>query len=150
LHLPDEIHVEVMRRDGTCAGLESLLVALDVRLGGRYYYGTLLGLTDATGTAATTGQQIERAFQADRQLFPMDYKVPLSACDSTVVVRIKGGPEFLEARSNGAARPQTAADAHEMWLAARNEHVASIAVEVQFAPEAAVVTVPLIVSCAGE
>jgi hypothetical protein len=68
--------------------LAGILVSLDVRIAGRYSFGTNLGLTDRSGEAAITGAQLEADFERNQHLFPMDLKVPLAECDSVVGVKV--------------------------------------------------------------
>src|SRR5690606_32378115 len=111
---------------------------------GRYYYGALVGLTDASGAAAITDRQLEVGFVADQQLFPMDYRVPLSGCDSSIVVRVEGGAEFREVQSDVATNPLIRANARRMWQAARNEWVSSTSVEVELEPRSGARNVPAV------
>ena len=80
----------------------------------------------------------------------MDYKVPLSGCDSTVVVRLEGGAAFRQARSDATAQPYTPVDVEGMWRAARNEQFAATAVEVELRPGIGELEVPVVVTHADE
>lgn len=49
-----------------------VLVAIDFGVDGRYYYGTLVGLTDVNGVARATREEIERDFSENQRFFLMD------------------------------------------------------------------------------
>lgn len=99
-----------------------VLVAIDFGVDGRYYYGTLVGLTDVNGVARATREEIERDFSENQRFFLMDLRLPLRKCDPIAVIHIEGGDGFIERRS-GVDSPQIAATARKLWLAATNENV---------------------------
>lgn len=112
-------------------GMADILVALDVRLSGRYYYGTVVGLSDALGRAEITRRQLHDQFANDQRLFPMDYKGGLSECDDTICVRILGGNEFREAQEAARLNPVMGPDLRSLWDRARNRRLRTVAVDVE-------------------
>src|SRR5215510_16221224 len=96
LHLPRTVEVHVQHEGGSPA--ISILVSLDLHHAGRYYYGTHVGLTDTAGIASISKTLIEQAFEEDRAMFMMDYRVPLSDCDPEAVIRVIGGGDFVAQR----------------------------------------------------
>jgi hypothetical protein len=122
--LPDAIEVQ-LQPDGS-AIIESILVSLDLLHQGRYYYGTHVGLTNASGRARVTRAEILDGFANDQRTFVMDYRVPLEECDAEAVIRVEGGQEFasrqaelLEASDHTLVAPE----AYSQWKAARNEAI---------------------------
>jgi hypothetical protein len=100
--------------------MNDLLVTLDLQVQGNYYHGTLVGLTDAHGVARLTRSELEAQFAQDRRTFPMDYRVPLSDCDSTVIVKLRGGQEFETQRQAAMGNPLVLPEATAQWDRARN------------------------------
>ena len=100
--------------------MEGILIGLDTHIEGRYYWGTILGLTDASGSVSVTGAKLLADFQNDQVLFPMDYKVHLKDCDPQVTVRISGGKAFTSFQATIRHQPLVEKWAQDMWLSARN------------------------------
>jgi hypothetical protein len=123
LILPDRLTVTLVPSSPEL-DVAGLLLALDIRVQGRYYWGSLLGLSDAAGLAEITGDALARQFTQDRTLFPMDYKVPLDRCDAEVRIRLEGGVAFTRAREQAVNAALVSAIAREAWKGARNAAVA--------------------------
>lgn len=120
LYLPNRIEIQLDSDvpEVVCG----VLVAIHFSIDERYYYGTLVGLTDVNGVARVTREKIEQDFSEDQRFFLMDSKVPLRKCDPVAVIHIEGGEGFIERRS-GIDSPHIAATARELWLAATNENI---------------------------
>ena len=127
--LPNRIEVQLVAPLGASA--HDLLVALDLRYDGRYYFGTLVGLTDSAGYVCISREEIERAFKEDQRLFPMYYRVPLSECDAEAIVRVEGGREFMRRRTE-LDYPFISAETRAVWQRARNERIGSTSANVTF------------------
>lgn len=123
LALPDQLVVEVTCDDGSAAIVEGLLIFLDCQHEGRYYYGSLVGLTDADGVARITREAIEGVFAEERRDFPMDYRLPLTSCDARIVVRLVGGAEFAAAADVALRSDSLRDEARALWRRARNTRV---------------------------
>lgn len=76
---------------------KDVLVGVNFILGGRYYYGNLIGLTDAKGVAKVERPVLVRRFESDRAAFPMDYKVGLETLDSCIEVMVLNATEIATA-----------------------------------------------------
>jgi hypothetical protein len=108
-----------------------VLVALHFSWHGRFYYAHALGLSDGAGQVRVSDDELLSTFRAQQQQFPMDLKVPLAECDSTVKVNVMGGAEFLSHRSTlvpGWVTPDWIA----RWNRARNDHFESNASSIAF------------------
>jgi hypothetical protein len=125
VRIPRRIEVELIRGDSSQEPLLGILVAIDTQVDGRYYFGTLVGLTDTSGVAVVEGEALERDFRHNQALFPMDYRVPLSDCDPQVAIRIQGGEEFLEAQAAARDNAFMNADDRARWAQARNTSLSS-------------------------
>ena len=121
LELPAAVEVELVPEQG--ADVAGLLVAIDVHHAGRYYYGTLVGLSDDAGRVRLERGALERDFAADQRLFLMDYRVPLEQCDVEAAVRVDGGQDFTERRAS-AVSPLTVPAVALLWRVAANERIA--------------------------
>jgi hypothetical protein len=73
MRLSNRIAVQLVQPDGGRSGLPDILVALDTFVAGRYYFGTLVGLTDTAGMVMIEGEELARDFRRNQQLFPMGY-----------------------------------------------------------------------------
>jgi hypothetical protein len=123
LKLPHAIVVQV---EGSRAPISKLLIAVHFLHRAEYYFGGVVGLTDANGEVVFLREAIEQAFAANQRLFPMDYRIPLVDCDSMVRVVILGGEEFLAAQKTALASPLTAATAKDLWREADNSPIRSL------------------------
>jgi hypothetical protein len=132
LVLPPELGVCLESPGEPDVRLNGLLVALDLLVGGQYYYGTHVGLTDDEGRASLTAEELQLNFQEDQRQFPMDYKVPLSECDAMVRVRVEGGASF-SSRQAAALSPLTAPAARQRWAKARNAEFRSTSTTITLA-----------------
>ena len=121
LELPSMIEADIVAENGRA--VTGLLVALDLLHAGQYYYGAQLGLTDHRGCVRLDRAALEQAFAEDRQLFPMDYRVPLEQCDAEATLRVEGGAEFAARRATALASPLLNEAAARVWHEATNEGV---------------------------
>ena len=120
MHLPDRLIVRLRPIVPPPAQLEGILIGLDTHVEGRYYWGTIIGLTDTAGSASVTATKLAADFASDQALFPMDYKVPLRDCDPQVTVRISGGRAFTSFQATIRHQPLAEKSAQELWLNAKN------------------------------
>ena len=121
--LPSTIRTTVLNVDSG-APIPNILVVIDFLVNGRYYFGTLAGLTDNAGVITTTAVAITTDFVEDRKTFPMDYKVPLSEADNVLRIHVEGGAAFLQQRDSGLASGLVSAQARRLWTSASNANVA--------------------------
>jgi len=128
LRLPEAIEVAVS--DTTGEALANILVELDLRWHGNYYFGTHMGLTAADGIARATSGAIEHSFRENQIVFPMDYKVPLDECDDTVGIGVLGSTEFISASSKAEGSRLVTAQAKVNWARAANADVLSRRIDV--------------------
>jgi hypothetical protein len=145
--LPDELIVRVECQEGPTCLVASLLIALDITVEGQYYFGALVGLTDAHGVARTSRDALVRHFNDDRSQFPMDYKVPLELCDHAGVVRLEAGSDFASRAQAAITAPTTRAEARELWKRASNASVVPASRSVNFT-STGIVTITLRTSAA--
>lgn len=131
LHLPKLIEVHVLMRDSD-RPRANVLVALHLNVGGRYYYGGTLGLTDVNGTTRLRRDEVVAGFEDDQKTFPMDFKVPLSECDSIAALVIRGNGEFTELRRSVETSTLVLPRFRAMWRAAENETVESTSLPIDF------------------
>jgi len=117
--LPAAIEVKVLTDDGSDIDGQEILVHLDLLWHGEYYCGVHMGLTDQAGTARISAGEIERQFDENRRLFPMDFKVPLDECDEVARIGIMGSRAFLKHRGDPFPAWVPAAITKE-WNRARN------------------------------
>ena len=122
MKLPDILTVAVRQREGPIAGA---LVWLTLRIQGRDYYSTNIGLTDAQGRVAITGSALEDMFRQDQRVFPMDYKVALQNCDNEVAIGVDGGHAFSENQGAALRSALTSPEAKRLWSLARNAQLRS-------------------------
>jgi hypothetical protein len=111
-----------------CEGLVSadrILVSLQFYYRGQAYYATILGLTDAHGTAERTFEALERDFRYDQKLFPMDFRVPLGDCDRHIEVQVEGDGDFVKRLNSVASNPFVTPDVRGLYENAQNEQVKS-------------------------
>lgn len=131
LLLPRRVEVRLKDiRDRPLAAAD-ILIGLNLLVEGRYYYGNLVGLTNDQGHAVVLGQELETRFDIDRARFPMDYKVGLDGCDSTIEVQILSESEVETARRSIAADYSIAPSIRDLYDQARNERVAPALARVQ-------------------
>lgn len=123
MKLPHAIEVNVSLAEGE-PGVD-LLVALDIHHAGRYYFGTLLGLTDRAGGVRADQATVVESFTENQRLFPMDYRVPLSDCDALAVLRIEGGKEFTERQASAVDSLFVTPATKALWRTAKNAGIQS-------------------------
>jgi hypothetical protein len=123
--------VSVGVRGQAATGAQDLLVALDLLVEGRYYYGCVVGLTDGAGRAVVSRPEVEAQFALDQRTFPMDYRVSLEQCDPVATVRVTGGKEFAEQHAKGGASGLVAPATAARWRRARNAAFRSASAPVQ-------------------
>lgn len=119
LRLPARIEAHLEHLSGGSLPAADILVGINLLVSGRYYYGNLLGLTDSSGMASVSRDELELRFAADRAMYPMDYKVELGACDSFIEVFILSAEQIARAREAIAASP-VSYDIDEAYQRARN------------------------------
>jgi hypothetical protein len=120
MHLPDLLTVTLQPSGPIEGGLGEILVALDINTEGRYYYGSVVGVTDSAGRVSIRGAQLDAEFVGECRNFPMDYKVPLAECDDVVLIHVQGGLDFLMARQRVAESSWVTDRARQAWMQARN------------------------------
>jgi hypothetical protein len=128
LQLPEAMEVAVS--DTTGEALANILVNLDLRWHGNYYFGTHVGLTAADGIARATASAIAHSFRESQIAFPMDYKVPLAECDDTVGIGVLDSTEFISASREAASSGLVTAQAKGDWARAANADVLSRRIDV--------------------
>lgn len=131
MYFPSKLTVQLTSVDPVAPRMAEILVALDIRLSGQYYYGTVVGLSDALGRAEITRRQLHDQFTHDQRLFPMDYKVGLSQCDDMVGIRILGGTEFRDAQRAASLSASIPPGLQSLWNRAGNRGVRSVVVDVE-------------------
>ena len=122
LVLPAEMRFR-LKSKGSVRSLAGLLVSINTYSDGRYYFGGARTLTSQAGTAVLSRSEVEEVFQASRELFPMDYRVPLDACDPLIEIIVLGGDEFIKARAAAISSPLVLTKWKDLWTLARNESV---------------------------
>jgi hypothetical protein len=123
LNLPAAFAIELK---GDPLDIGRILVAGELFHNGSYYFGGILALTDAAGHVTFSRDSIVGSFESNRSLFPMDFRVPIEECDSTVWFSLRGKEEFAVARRNALAASMTSTAAKEMWSSAGNERIRSV------------------------
>jgi hypothetical protein len=130
LTLPESLAIEVVRSSPSHSGIANVIVMLDFTIDGRYYYGCLAGLTDSAGFVSTSRSAIESSFNIDRQLFPMDFRVELSQCDSRIIVDVPGGEEFGIQKKRALESLIVSDEYRNLWQRATNSRICSVARQV--------------------
>jgi hypothetical protein len=130
MELPRTIQVQLICDAPGFAPLSDVLVALDILSLERYYYGTVLGLTDAAGHLRVERSSLERDFVENQRLFPMDYRVSLAQCDHQIAVRVLGGQEFERAQTAAETNALMSDNVRLAWRRARNTALASTSVRI--------------------
>jgi hypothetical protein len=130
LTLPKSIAVQLV--DGAGVRLEEpdVMVHIHIFVAGQYYFGSILGLTDERGLASIRSAELEEHFEEDRQLFPMDYKVPLRECDSAIEIIVRGAKEAAMLRDANGASPFMSSNSKELLERARNREFLSTSLHV--------------------
>lgn len=123
MNFPANLRVVVQDRG---KALPNVLVWINTRVWGQDYYRGLVGLTDASGTALLTRDELLAQFREDRALFPMDYKYPIEDCDDEIVVGIEGGVAFVEHKEVALTSGLVTARAKERWSRAANAQLESV------------------------
>jgi hypothetical protein len=121
----------------------NLLVGVDIRLNGKYYYGTILPLTDQDGSTSLIPERLRADFRHSQELFPMDYKVSLDSCDDTIGFVILGGAEFVKERDTSVGNGLVDPDAQDSWAKAANEFVVTKRVDVSLGTVAEAVSISI-------
>jgi hypothetical protein len=120
LNLPAAFAIELK---GEPTDIDRILVAGELFHTGRYYFGGILALTDAAGHVTFSRDSIVGAFEENQRLFPMDFRVPIEECDSTVWFVLPGKDEFAVARRNALVSSMASTATKEMWRSAGNERI---------------------------
>lgn len=120
LRLPDSLQVQLCDARGLPVREADVLVAINLLVAERYYYGSLVGLTDSNGSACISREEIERRYYQDRARFPMDYKVELLDCDAFIEVVLLGREDVAVASAAVADDFSVAEYIREQYARARN------------------------------
>ena len=120
LRLPGRISVQLQDVEGRPFAAPDVLIAVNVLLAGRYYYGNLVGLTGPSGLAEITRDELDLRFAADRVAYPMDYKVELTAADPLLEVILLSDQEMADARDALTGSGAVSADIRACYDKARN------------------------------
>jgi len=120
---PIAIEIDLITEPPRSDAVSGILIAMDLRYRGRYYYGTIVGCTNAAGHARLSYAALEAAFAADQRLSPMDYRIPLDQCDPDAVILVEGGPEFVKQRAAAVTSPLVDPEICRLWEAASNEKI---------------------------
>jgi hypothetical protein len=143
LRLPARIEAHLKNVSGGSLPVADVLVGINLLVGGRYYYGNLLGLTNASGVAIVTRDELDLRFAADRAMYPMDYKVDADACDPLIEVFILSAEQIAAARE-AIADSSVSYDIDEAYQRARNPDFTPTLVRVwAHLPSEPVLLVPL-------
>jgi hypothetical protein len=129
LEFPKLLQVQLVASDSSRVNLMDILISVQFPLQGQYYYGTNLGLTDSRGSAQITRELIELHFRNDQKAFPMDYRIPLEECDSTISVLVRGGLDFNVMKEGVLHNPIVQSDVVKSYTRARNSQVETTSVQ---------------------
>lgn len=143
LVLPDEIIIRVESEGRSDGSVVDLLITVDFELDGRYYFGSLVGLTDALGVAQTTRQALATHFRDNQAMFPKHYWVPLEECDGMVLFAVPGGAHFQSQATAATSAPMISPTARALWARARNGQVATVSHTLDLTSHLGSVTVTL-------
>lgn len=146
MQFPDLLQIQLVSSPQGAVSVGAVLVALEVRTQGRYYFGTVLGLSDPAGRVQLSRSALEDDFTENQRLFLMDYRLPLCACDSEVAIRVQGGEVFVEAQRAAERNDLVPPEVRQLWRAARNEVLADSLVQIdlrEHSPERVSVRVPI-------
>ena len=130
LKMPQRFSASLRDRQGHSLHAPKVLIAINLLLKGRYYYGNLIGLTDDRGIASITGSELRKRFDQDRANFPMDYKVDLDDCDSMVEILVLSGTEVADGRRAVGDNFSVTAEIRDSYDAAVNYRFAPASVRV--------------------
>jgi hypothetical protein len=147
MHFPSKLTVQLTSVDPVASNIADILVAIDIRVGGQYYYGTVVGLSDALGRVEITRRQLDDQFTNDQRLFPMDYKIALAHCDDVIGVRILGGAEFRDAQRAARLNAHMDPDIRLLWNRAQNRGLRTVTIDLELGTatrEDKCVTVPIV------
>ena len=104
--------------------MPGVLVGINLFLDGRYYYGNIVGLTDAEGSAELLRSELDLRFAADRAAFPADYRIDLDDCDPVLEVFILPHAEIAGLLGDADARALVDGELLGWYERARNQLVA--------------------------
>lgn len=124
LRLPSRIDVQLVDSYGMQVSEVNILVAVNLLVSTRYYYGNLVGLTDSAGKASITSEALERRYASDQARFPMDYKLELVQCDSMIDVVLLSEAEVADAKQAIASDFSISPAIRDMYSRARNAQFA--------------------------
>lgn len=130
LPVPERVTVQLVDQHNHPLCEPDILIALNTFIAGRYYYGSILGLTDAVGRATTTGGALLNLFHQDQGLFPMDYRVPLEECDPVIELVILCPEEVDQSRVAVRESYWVSPAVRDAYERARNARVAAVAATV--------------------
>jgi hypothetical protein len=132
--IPKRFRVQLQRRSAN-PPLINILVSLQFFLRGKPYYSDRAGLTDEGGMVELARDTLEDDFRYDQNLFPMDFKEPLDACDPVVEAIVRGGDEFAQMHETVEHNRLVVDAARIAYAAARNREVESVRVRMDFVSE---------------
>jgi hypothetical protein len=141
LRLPRTLSAQLRDTGGRALAVADVLIGVNLLVDGRYYYGTLVGLTNSRGVARTEGARIEEQFRSDQSDFPMDYKVALENCDSEVEVLVLSQSEIDNAKAQFADATIVSHDVREIYGRAQNWRVEPATLRTVLKADAAVIPV---------
>jgi hypothetical protein len=147
LKLPQHFRVRAFFKD-ELSPAPAILVGLDFLVDGQYYFGTLIGLTDADGITSTSAHEVQATFLEEQRAFPMDYRLSLHDCDPAVRIVIEGGPAFTRRRADALASPVITRRFRGFWEQAHNAQIEPVSVLVPLEGPAGLVSVPITVALA--
>jgi hypothetical protein len=119
LRLPTCIKARIVDISGGSIPAADILVGINLLVSDRYYYGNLLGLTDAAGVAIITRDELDLRFAADRAMYPMDYKLNTDCCDPMIEIFILSEVQIAAAK-DAIAASSVSYDVDDAYRRARN------------------------------
>jgi hypothetical protein len=118
--LPSELVFNVKNQSSGELPLPDVVVSMELYWRGLYYYGDLIGITDADGTARIARDRLLQDFAKDQHLFPMDFKVPLEQSDAVIGIVVRGESDFLAVREAINKNPLVTFFARDVYARGRN------------------------------
>lgn len=121
--LPASVRAELRDFTGQRLHMRNILIGINLFVDGRYYYGNIVGLTDAQGSAELARSELDLRFAADRAAYPADYRLDLEECDSILEVFILPQAEIAALLGDSAAKAVVDKRILELYASSRNELV---------------------------
>lgn len=120
LRLPQSIRVQLVDPAGNALRESNVLIGINLLSHGNYFYGNLIGLTDSRGVAVVSGEELEARYRSDQVAFPMDYRLELIECDSSIEISLLNDREIQDALRSLDALPIPSSEPQSAYEAARN------------------------------